>query len=68
MPPDKRLEFGPKLGVKGDKRRLTYALTASAEGEKLDPLIIGKAQNPACFNKKSGGSLGYTTVTTPRLG
>jgi hypothetical protein len=39
---------------------LTFALTCNADGtDKLKPLIIGKAKNPACFNKKSGESLGY---------
>ena len=28
---------------------ITLALTASMMGEKLKPLVIGKAQNPRCF-------------------
>ena len=47
-------------GVKGRKVRLTYALTTNAEGsEKLEPLIIGKAQKPRAFKNKSGAQLGF---------
>jgi hypothetical protein len=39
---------------------LTYAFTANADGsEKLPPIIIGKAQKPRAFQKKSGAQLGF---------
>lgn len=34
---------------KSSKERLTVLLCASMTGEKVDPLIIGKAKNPRCF-------------------
>ena len=36
-------------GGKQSKERITLALTASMMGEKLNPLVIGKAQKPMCF-------------------
>ena len=36
-------------GGKQSKERITLALTASMMGEKLKPLVIGKAQKPRCF-------------------
>jgi hypothetical protein len=43
MPPDRGLINKPSSGVKGDKKRLTYAFTINATGtEKLKPIIIGK--------------------------
>lgn len=60
MPPDRGLLEKPSSGVKGNKKRLTYALTINADGsEKLPPFIIGKAQKPRAFQKKSGGELGF---------
>ena len=38
-------------GGKQSKERITLALTASMMGEKLKPLVIGKAQKPRCFVK-----------------
>ena len=38
-------------GGKQSKERITLALTASMTGEKLKPLVIGKAQKPRCFAK-----------------
>jgi DDE superfamily endonuclease len=47
-------------GVKGNKKRLTYAFTINASGsEKLPPIIIGKAAKPCPFQKKSGANLGF---------
>jgi hypothetical protein len=60
MAPDRGLSDHAQSGVKGNKSRLTYALTSNAEGlEKLPPFIIGKAAQPRAFNKKSGGQLGF---------
>jgi hypothetical protein len=50
----------PSSGMKGNKKRLTYAFTANADGsEKLPPFIIGKAARPRAFNKKTGQQLGF---------
>lgn len=39
---------------------VTYALTSNADGsEKLPPMIIGKAQKPRAFQKKTGTQLGF---------
>jgi hypothetical protein len=42
------------------KDRITVALTCSALGEKLPPLVIGKSKNPRCFRNKDLSSLGIT--------
>ena len=45
--------------MKSKKVQLTYALTSNADGsEKLPPMIIGKAQKPHAFQKKTGTQLG----------
>jgi hypothetical protein len=36
-------------GVKHSKERLTVMFACSATGEKLKPLVIGKALKPRCF-------------------
>ena len=36
-------------GVKTAKERITVLLCASATGEKLKPLVIGRSANPRCF-------------------
>jgi hypothetical protein len=60
MPPDRGLFEKATSGVKGNKTRLTYAFTINADGsEKLCPVIIGKAEKPRAFRKKSGGELGF---------
>jgi hypothetical protein len=38
-----------RRGSKTSKERITALLAASATGEKLKPLVIGKAENPRCF-------------------
>ena len=44
---------------KREKTRFN-AFTANADGsEILDPLIIGHAQRPRCFKRKSGKALGF---------
>ena len=60
MPPDQGLMNEPMSGVKGDKKQLTFAFTMNADGsEKLPPFIIGKAEKPRAFQKKSGAQLGF---------
>ena len=60
MPPDRGLMDKPSLGVTGNKKRITYALTANATGsEKLPTFIIGKAKKPRAFLGKSGAQLGF---------
>ena len=39
----------PRRGTKSAKERVTVLLGCSATGEKLKPLVIGKAENPRCF-------------------
>jgi hypothetical protein len=47
-------------GVKGVKKRITYALTTNANStEMLLPLIIGKAARPRAFKKKTAAQLGF---------
>ncbi|KIO21035.1 hypothetical protein M407DRAFT_40793, partial [Tulasnella calospora MUT 4182] len=60
IPPDHGLATAQHAGKKVDKHRLTYALTTNADGsEVFPPLIIGHAQRPRCFQKKSGKELGF---------
>ncbi|THU88175.1 DDE-domain-containing protein [Dendrothele bispora CBS 962.96] len=60
MPPDTGLSNRVRSGVKGKKVCLMYAFTANADGsEKLQPFVIGKAQKPRAFNKKTGAQLGF---------
>ena len=44
-------------GGKRSKERITIALCASMDGEKVRPLVIGKSRAPRCFNKLKPGSL-----------
>ncbi|KAG6882395.1 hypothetical protein C0993_010723, partial [Termitomyces sp. T159_Od127] len=58
MPPDCGLMDKQMSGVKGDKKRLTYAFTMNGTGsEKLPPIVIGKAKQPRPFNRKTGAQL-----------
>ena len=60
MTPDRGLSDCQQSGVKGNKNRLTYALTSNANGsDKLPSFIIGKAAQPHAFQKKSGIQLGF---------
>jgi hypothetical protein len=60
MVPDRGLSDHKQSGIKGQKARLTYALTSNASGsEKLPPFIIGKAARLWAFNKKTGAQLGF---------
>jgi DDE superfamily endonuclease len=46
--------------VKGRKVRLTYAFTSNADGsQKLPAFIIGKAEKPRAFKRKTGACLGF---------
>lgn len=47
-------------GVKVSKDRLTVMLCASALGEKLKPLVIGKSAKPRCFKHVDLNKLGVT--------
>ena len=60
MPPDRGLSDKQQSDIKGKKTRLTYLFTANADSSlKLPPLIIGKAQKPRAFKKKTGSQLGF---------
>ena len=47
-------------GGKLAKDRITVALCASLNGEKLKPLIIGKSGKPRCFSRVNVDSLPVT--------
>ncbi|KAH9468531.1 hypothetical protein Pst134EA_033366 [Puccinia striiformis f. sp. tritici] len=60
MPPDTGLAFNKSHGVKGNKTRMTLAVTCNADGtEKLPILFIGKYKRPRCFKKKQACDYGY---------
>jgi hypothetical protein len=67
MVPNRGLATSKQSGVKGKKTRLTYALTANADGsDKLPALIIGKAAQPQAFQKKTGAQLGFYYRNNPK--
>ena len=43
------VKFDPRRGLKTVKERITALIAASATGEKLKPLMIGKSVKPRCF-------------------
>lgn len=47
------------IGGKLSKERLTVLLCASATGEKIQPMIIGKFNNPRCFKNRDISSFNY---------
>ena len=46
-------------GFKKAKERLTFLVTASMQGEKKEPLCIGKYANPRCFKNIRSFPCGY---------
>jgi hypothetical protein len=52
LTPNLTLATEARSGGKKSKDRVTLALTVNGDGsEKLEPWIIGKSQNPRCFQK-----------------
>lgn len=47
-----------RKGIKTAKERITVLLACSATGEKLQPVVIGKSENPRCFKNVNKRSLG----------
>jgi len=67
MAPDRTIASTQIQGVKQDKRRITLALTTNADGsEYISPLIIGHANKPRCFKKKSGKELGFNYISNKK--
>lgn len=50
----------PRKGIKTAKERITVLLGCSASGEKLKPLVIGRAENPRCLKGVNKASLPVT--------
>ncbi|KAF0702613.1 hypothetical protein AaE_015823 [Aphanomyces astaci] len=47
-------------GTKKSSKRITLALTTNADGsDVVDPLFIGTAVQPRCFNRRTGIELGF---------
>jgi len=60
MPPDRTIASKQISGIKGDKARITIALTTNCDGsEYIEPFFIGHANKPRCFQKKTGAELGF---------
>ena len=60
MPPDRGLADRVLSGLKSQKTRITYTLTANADGShKLPPFIIGRWNKPRPFGGKTGEQLGF---------
>ncbi|KNF01910.1 hypothetical protein PSTG_04734 [Puccinia striiformis f. sp. tritici PST-78] len=63
MPPDTGLAFTRTHGIKGNKNRITVALTCNADrSEMKNPLFIGKSKQPRCFLKKDAAFYNYEPV------
>ncbi|XP_069110032.1 tigger transposable element-derived protein 6-like [Argopecten irradians] len=60
--PDKTLsqKGSSSKGVKNSKERLTVMFACSATGEKLKPLVIGKAKQPRCFRNLKSSKMPVT--------
>jgi hypothetical protein len=57
---DKRIAQQQIEAAKGNKTQLTLAVTCNATGTDLfEPLILGCAEKPHCFKKKSGRELRF---------
>jgi DDE superfamily endonuclease/Tc5 transposase DNA-binding domain len=60
MAPDKTIARRQIEGAKKDKTRLTIALTCNATStDRVELLILGHAERPRCFQRKSGQELGF---------
>jgi hypothetical protein len=60
MPPDTTIAQQAIGGHKKNKTRLTIAFTCNADGtDRFQPLFIGQAAKPRCFNKRIGKELGF---------
>jgi hypothetical protein len=58
--PNSGLAICDMPGFKLDKTRLTYALCANMDGsDKRHPLIIARARQPRCFEKRRAHELGF---------
>ncbi|VDP75587.1 unnamed protein product [Echinostoma caproni] len=53
-------------GAEGSKARLTVVLCCSASGDKLPPWIIGKSENPRCFDAVDRTSIPCTYRSSER--
>ncbi|KAK7094233.1 hypothetical protein V1264_007882 [Littorina saxatilis] len=49
-----------RKGIRTAKDRITVLLACSGTGEKLTPLVIGRAENPRCFKALKKSSLPVT--------
>ncbi|KAE9047455.1 hypothetical protein PR001_g4203 [Phytophthora rubi] len=60
LAPDKTIASRQIEGAKKSKVRVTVALTCNADGSDMrESFIIGHANKPRCFKKKSGSDLGF---------
>jgi hypothetical protein len=60
MAPDRTIASRQIEGSKKEKTRITIAFTCNADGsDRIEPLIIGHANKPRCFKKKTGQELGF---------
>jgi hypothetical protein len=58
-PPDRGLATQQMSGKKREKFRITIAVACNADGDKLDPFFIGKAEKPRCFKKQKPEQRGF---------
>ena len=66
-PPTKTIYTEPNSGRKSDKKCLTVAVVANADGtEKLPLLFLGSAVKPRCFGRQSGEHHGVQYKSTKK--
>ncbi|KAF0717306.1 hypothetical protein AaE_010890 [Aphanomyces astaci] len=67
MTPHRSITRNRQPGTKKSKKRITTALTTNADGSDLvDPLFIGAAARPCCFNGMSRTDLGFDYLASKK--
>jgi hypothetical protein len=67
MAPSKTISRRGFSASKKAKIRLSILLCANADGtDKRDPLILGHANKPRCFKKKTGAELGFNYTSNKK--
>ncbi|RQM27889.1 hypothetical protein B5M09_010669 [Aphanomyces astaci] len=67
MVPHRSITRHRQPGTKKSKKRITIALTTNADGsDVVDPLFIGTAARPRCFNGLLGEALGFDYMASKK--
>ncbi|RHY05997.1 hypothetical protein DYB36_008668 [Aphanomyces astaci] len=67
MSPHRSITRSRVPGTKKSKKRITLALTTNADGSDLvEPLFIGSAVRPRCFNGQTAEDLGFAYTSSKK--